>query len=187
MKTHDYSYLSPTPAVPDTMSATSQPGLREFSLAFAFLIPQHWLMAIITLCLCTRAHKPQSLREHTAQVRWHSGRCLVASHTTRSFAAGHGGQPTSSPAVSSTRSHAARRCVSERWFQSLPSEPSSSRYRMPVTGADLQFMLFCVPDSYSWGIFTIQNQKYCHKVWIKSSLFCLRSNTVSGWYFPTLQ
>lgn len=110
-------------------------------------------------------------------------RSLVASHTVCSFAASHGGQPMSS----STRSHAAQCCISERCFQLLLSEPSPSRYHMPVTGAGAQFTLFLCTRLLLLRNIYHPKQKYCHKVWIKSSLFCLRGNTVTGWYFPTLQ
>lgn len=123
---------------------------------FCFPIPQCWLVAVITLCLFTRVYKLQP---------WHRGgdRHRVWWHQTWHVASLPGAGCTSDTAV----------------------KASSSRYQVPVTEADPQFVLFCVPDSYSWGIFTIQNQKYCHKVWTTSSLFCLRGNTVSGGYFPT--
>lgn len=161
--------ITTIPACPQHLLLQTRPAL-PLSLACmssAFWMPQCWLLAVTALCPCTRACKLQSLDEQ----RWGDRqRTPVASHSACHFTAGHDGQPTSS-------------CISEVFSD----RASSSRYRMPITGADLQCMFFCIPDSYSWEIFTIQNQKYCHKVWIKSSLFCLRANTVTGWYFPTLQ
>lgn len=127
---------------------------------FCFVIPLCWLRAITILYLCTRACKPESLCKRTACRPRGDGRQKAAGivHHTASYAA--------SPSVTPGRPRAATQhgAALHRGFQMLLSEPSSSRYRMPITGADLQFMLCCVPDSYSRGIFIIQKQKYCHKV-----------------------